>query len=116
ETLTAEQFNEVAATVSTAANDVLENYAEGSMGVGSFDTWAYGDDLKVGSYNTTPIKLGESAHVVMLYTGEGEETWKVTVKDAILDEKIQANYETMLTKYAPVSYPKAMAKTKGVNG
>ena len=31
-------------------------------------------------------------------------------------EQIQANYETMLAKYAPVSFPKAMAKTKSLNG
>ena len=108
ETLTFEEFKAVAEEKTALTVDTLDDYAKGEMGVAALDAWAFADGIKVGSYSGA-ISV-DGAYVVFLYTGEGEETWKVTVKNSLLDERVSANYETLAEKYAPVEYPKALNK------
>ena len=117
ETVTLDKFNSLAKEAAAIANDKLENYAKGEMGVAEFDNWAYSSDLVKGGYSTSPITLTtDSAYVVITYIDDGAETWKVTVKSTLLNEKIQKNYEDIAAKHAPVDYPKAINKINSYMG
>ena len=109
ETSNAEAFNKLAGEKHAVVNDVLENYIKGSMSSAAFDNWVF-SDISVGDYSSTPIKVEDGMYVVLLYTADGEENWKVNVKQTLLSEKLESNYQTMLSKYAPIDKPKAMAR------
>ena len=111
EPISYDDFKAVAETKSAAAIDTVEDYIEGEMGVAALDTWAYGDSTEIGFYSDA-IEV-DGAYVVFIYTGEGEETWKVTVKNALLNDKITDKYNELAEKYAPVEYPKALNKIDG---
>ena len=111
EPISFDDFKAVAEEKSAAAVDTVEDYIEGEMGVSALDTWAYGEDTEIGFYSDA-IEV-DGAYVVFIYTGDGEEIWKVTVKNALLNDKITAKYNELAEKYAPVEYPKALNKIDG---
>ena len=111
EPISFDDFKAVAEEKSAAAVDTVEDYIEGEMGVSALDTWAYGENTEIGFYSDA-IEV-DGAYVVFIYTGDGEEIWKVTVKNALLNDKITAKYNELAEKYAPVEYPKALNKIDG---
>jgi hypothetical protein len=84
---------------STGHADVEDCY-EGRIGSTTFDAWLFDEETEVGEFTPTALKLDDSTWCVARYTGEGEETWKVTVHSSILSEKFEAYYDAMEEKYA----------------
>ena len=100
ETLDKAAFEEVVKANSSSGNATLEDCVEGQVGSTDFDKWLFDEDLKVGDYTKTAIKLDSSTYLVAYYIGEGELNWKLTVENAILTEKQEAQYKDMESKYS----------------
>ena len=102
ETLTLEVFEESANKLSATGVSKLEEYIEGSVAVDGLDEWAYSDEIKLGDLTPKAIELDESTYMIAYYYEEGDETWNVTVKGDIFNERYEDAYEDMSEKYAPV--------------
>ena len=86
-------FNRVATEKNASTNDTIENYVEGDMNNVDFDAWIFKSDRKVGDYTDKPIKLSDASYAVLFYVAEGDETWFVSVKDALLTDDFSAYVE-----------------------
>ena len=109
-----EAFKALASEKGANNSDVIENYIEGGIGNSTFDQWVFADTTEKGMYSSTPIEMSEGYFIVLLANGDGEEKWKVEVKDTLLTERVNANYASMLAKYAPIDKPKALSRIKEV--
>ena len=107
--LTKERFAEIAEEVGLTVSD-MEEYSKGAIGVDVFDAWAYSDDIKVGDFTETAISVDENNYVVAYYYGEGDLTWRVTVKSNIFSERYEVKYTEMTAAYATVSNEKVLNK------
>ena len=92
-------FDRIASEHVTVNHDVLEDYLKGTMGSTEFDNWVFGDDTKVGSYTAAPIKLDDTTYAVLYYVADGNEIWKVNVKNALFSESYEAYYATFENTY-----------------
>ena len=108
EPISHDDFKAVAEDKKAIAIDTVDDYIKGEMGVAALDTWAFGENTEIGFYSDA-IEV-DGAYVVFIYTGDGAETWKVTVKNSLLNDRITAKYNELSEKYAPVEYPKALNK------
>lgn len=114
EVLTTESFEELVLANSSAGNTVIEDCYEGQVGSDVFDEWLFDKELPVGAYTTEPLKLDDSTWAVAYYVADGESNWRVTVKSAILSEKVEAQYAEMQEKYGDSieTYDRAISKIK----
>lgn len=94
-------FEEVVKANGSTGNATIEDCAEGQVGSTVFDTWLFDKDLKIGAYTKEALKLDSSTWAVAYYSDDGEFNWKMTVKNAILSEKQEAQYKDMETQYKP---------------
>jgi hypothetical protein len=95
--VTAEVFERIANEMSAPTHNKYENYLKGDLGSNEFDSWLYDDTTVIGSYTNTPITLSDGTYGVFLYVSDGEESWRVNVKTAILEAdfaEFTANMET----------------------
>jgi len=98
-TISKEAFDAVATENSATANNVLENYVEGYLGLDTFDKWLYNKDTVIGSYTKTPIAADESTYLVAFYYSDGEPNWSVVVKSNIFNEKYTESNTNMQSTY-----------------
>lgn len=103
-------FEAVADDCGSTGHTAQENCYEGYLGSTTLDGWLFDDKLAVGDYTKSPLKLEDSVWAVAYYTGEGELTWKVTVKSSVLSEKFEAYYSNMETQYAITVKEKSFKK------
>ena len=113
--ITKEKFEEICTEFNGQYTD-YENYTKGSFGVAAFDTWLYGDDIKVGAFtakdkvitltstssssSTTP----SSSYAVAWYYGDGDMQWEITVKTALFNDGYEASDKALKDKHT-VSEP-----------
>ncbi len=99
--LTVEKFEELAGKQSASGNAQVENYIKGQMGSSAFDQWLYDAELKKGAYSDSPITMSDDSIMVAFYMGEGDmPSWKVNVKNAILEEDYTAREDKMTAKHS----------------
>ncbi len=100
ESVDLDAFEDLAEEIEADAHTNLENYVKGSLQSNTFDTWLYADETKVGTYTAAPLKLEDgSTFCVALYCGEGDTNWYVSVKNAIANERYQAEVEELTETY-----------------
>ena len=87
-------FDRIAAE-KNATSDIIENYVKGSMGSTEFDNWVFADGRTIGNYTDSAIKMSDSSYAVLYYTADGQESWFVTVKDALLDADFEAYFANL---------------------
>ena len=70
----------------------IEDYLKGSLGEDEVDEWVYDEERELKSGEVIEIKKGGevSYYLVCVCLGEGEQIWKVQVKNDIVDEKFEA--------------------------
>ena len=100
EGLDKDKFAKVATEVSATAQTVYEDYTEGSMQSSSFDAWLYDEKTVIGTYTATPITMSDGSSMVAMYVADGEVCWKLTVKDALIEEGFSARETAIITKYS----------------
>lgn len=98
--LSKDTFEDVAEETDAAANTVYEDYIRGSMDSTTFDDWLYGESTKIGSYTATAVKMSDGSYIVAYYVGEGEPSWKMTVKNHILTESFNTFEDKMTTSHS----------------
>ena len=99
-TLTADIFKEFAEASTTASgHNSIEDYVLGSLGSDVFDEWLFDEKTLAGSATTEPLKLSDTTYLVAFYEGEGNLTWRVGVKNAILEADYDAEYERITKKF-----------------
>lgn len=94
EGLTKEKFEDVADELGALTHANWEDYLKGEMGSTAFDNWLYAEDTKIGSVSNV-ISMGDDSKMVAFYVEDGEVTWKVQVKDAIINEEYEAREDSM---------------------
>ncbi len=102
--LSLDKFNEMADGLSASGHSTLEEYIEGTLGVDSFDAWAYSDTIKVGDITEEPIVVeADTTYLVGYYYEEADLAWKVNVKSEIFTERYNAAYDAIKAKFATTS-------------
>ncbi len=107
-----EDFENICEEVGGTFSD-YKNYMKGSLGVDAFDTWLYGDDVKVGSYTLDAISLGNEQYAVAVYYSEGDAEWYVNAKNAILTEQYEELSAEIKEKYTVEVKDSVIAKIDG---
>ena len=113
--ITKEKFEEICTEFNGQYTD-YENYTKGSFGVAAFDTWLYGDDIKVGAFtakdkvitltstSSSSSTTTSSSYAVAWYYGDGDMQWEITVKTALFNEGYEASDKALKDKHT-VSEP-----------
>ena len=110
-TLSIDFFNQKASELSATTTSTIEEYVEGTLGIQSFDDWAYSDTIKLGDITETPIEIeANTTYLVGYYYEEGDEAWKVTVKSELFNENYNTEYEALVAKYAVTTNDKTLNK------
>ena len=91
------------------SSELSERISHSSMASSSqeFADWLYADgDNKRQKGDITTVAVKDSTnstkitgYVVAMYEGENEETWKLTARDSIAEEKLNAWFEDAVKKY-----------------
>ncbi len=93
--LTKEQFETVATESKAAAQTVYEDYIKGALSETNLDTWLYADDRKVGDFSNTAIVMSDSSYMVAYYVADGDEVWKVQVRQAVTADDVAASQSAL---------------------
>ena len=113
--ITKEKFEEICTEFNGQYTD-YENYTKGSFGVAAFDTWLYGDDIKVGAFtakdkvitltstSSSSSTTTSSSYAVAWYYGDGDMQWEITVKTALFNDGYEASDKALKDKHT-VSEP-----------
>ena len=99
-TITKDKFQSLATENGAVANTVAENYVYGNMQSTAFDAWIYGEDTKKGDYTKTALTMSDGSIMVAFYIDDGEPSWKVTVKNVILNEDFGAREDKMTVAHS----------------
>ena len=93
----------------------VTDYQKGGMNISDLDTWLFEDGLKMGSVTAKPIQDTSSGYyVIAVYEKPGVENWKVDVKNVLLEERAEAEYNTLVATYPITVNDKALRKIKCV--
>lgn len=95
-------FEAVAESNSAATVGKFENYLEGELSYGTYETWLYDDETVVGSITETPITNSSTTtqeYAIFFYYADGDEAWYIDVKNAIFVDDYQEYYKTITEKY-----------------
>ncbi len=106
-------FEAVAKSCSAVSVGKFENYLEGQLSYGNYETWLYDDETVVGSITETPVTNASttaSEYAVFLYYGDGDEAWYIDVKNAIFVDDYQEYYKTITEKYPVTVVDKVLDK------
>ena len=113
--ITKEKFEEICTEFNRQYTD-YENYTKGSFGVAAFDTWLYGDDIKIGAFtakdkvitltstSSSSSTTTSSSYAVAWYYGDGDMQWEITVKTALFNDGYEASDKALKDKHT-VSEP-----------
>ena len=113
--ITKEKFEEICTEFNGQYTD-YENYTKGSFGVAAFDTWLYGDDIKIGAFtakdkvitltstSSSSSTTTSSSYAVAWYYGDGDMQWEITVKTALFNDGYEASDKALKDKHT-VSEP-----------
>ena len=89
--------------------EITERISHGSMASSSleFADWLYAEGRAKGDITTVAVKDSTNStkvtgYVVAMYEDENEETWKLTARDALAEEKLNAWFEDAVKKYSVV--------------
>ena len=104
---TAEKFAELVEKYAPGYTaDLNERISFESMKSSSedFANWLYEENRAKGDITNIPVKDAKddkkiTGHIVAMYEDENEETWKLTARDAIAEEKLQAWFDEAVEKY-----------------
>lgn len=93
----------VAKSCSAVSVGKFENYLEGQLSYGNFETWLYDEETAIGSITETPVTNSStttvSEYAIFLYYGEGDEAWYIDVKNVIFVDDYQEYYNSITEKY-----------------
>lgn len=106
-------FEALAVSHSASFNGDLENYREGELSYNGFEAWLYDDETVVGSYTETPLAnsaTNATEYAIFFYYEDGEESWKIDVRNSIFVEDYQAYYETLKEQYPITAEEKVLNK------
>ena len=103
---TAEKFAELVEKYAPGYTaDLNERISFESMKSSSedFANWLYEENRNKGDITNIPVKDTKdekkvTGHIVAMYEDENEETWKLTARDAIAEEKLQAWFDEAVEK------------------
>lgn len=109
---TKDAFLAIGETNENLGSQAIENYTKGSFGNADFDKWLFDDKTLLGHYTTTPIKIDDKAYLIAYYYGDGEELWRLDVKNTVFNERADAELDRMENAYAVTTKDKALAKVK----
>jgi hypothetical protein len=112
ENRTKDSFLAIAEANENLGHQAMENYTKGSFGNADFDKWLFDEHTKLGHYTVTPIKIDEKAFLIAYYYGDGEELWRLDVKNTIFSEKSEAELDRMEQAYAITNKDNNLAKVK----
>ena len=104
---TAEKFAELVEKYAPGYTaDLNERISFESMKSSSedFANWLYEENRAKGDITNIPVKDAKddkkiTGHIVAMYEDENEETWKLTARDAIAEEKLKAWFDEAVEKY-----------------
>ena len=88
------------ATEMGAMNDLMESYTRGELFNDAFDAWVFGEDIKIGDYNKTPIMTSDGSYMVALYAANGDPSWQVVVRDEVIQASYDAYLDGIMVKYS----------------
>ena len=91
------------------AVDSVTDYEKGNFGSTELDTWLFADTTKKNTLATKAYKV-DSAYVVALFNGDGNEMWYLGVKEAIFTELAEAEAEKLEKDYPVTEREKTYAK------
>ena len=105
---TAEKFAELVEKYAPGYSaDLNERISYESMKSSSedFANWLYEENRAKGDITNIPVKDAKddkkiTGYIVAMYEDENEETWKLTARDAIAEEKLNTWFEDAVVKYA----------------
>ncbi len=105
---TAEKFAELVEEYAPGYSaELIERIAYESVKGSSEDLadWLYEEGRNKGDITNIPVK-GDTkdpdkvtGHIIAMYEDENEETWKLTARDAVANEKLEAWYDDAVVKY-----------------
>lgn len=105
ESITTDSFAALATETGAAANTVYEDYVEGLMQSTTFDEWLYDDETVIGSYTASPLSMSDGSYMVAYYAADGEVTWKVTVKNTLINDDYTAYEDNMIAAFDATVVP-----------
>lgn len=106
-------FEAVAKNNNAVTNGKFENYLEGQLSYGTYETWLYDDETVIGSITETPVTNAattDKEYAVFFYYGDGDEAWYIDVKNAIFVDDYQEYYKTITEKYPVTVVDKVLDK------
>ena len=93
----------VAKSCSAVSVGKFENYLEGQLSYGNYETWLYDEETVIGSVTETPVTNSStttvSEYAIFLYYGDGDEAWYIDVKNVIFVDDYQEYYNSITEKY-----------------
>ena len=78
-----------------AQGGIYENVAQGDM-VAEFNDWIFDPDRRVGDTGIVQTSYG---YHIMYFSGKGLPAWEADCRTALLDEKYEAEYQSLLAGY-----------------
>ena len=104
---TAEKFAELVEKYAPGYSaDLNERISHESMKSSSedFANWLYEENRAKGDITNIPVKDAKddkkiTGYIVAMYDGENAETWELTARDAIAEEKLNTWFEDAVVKY-----------------
>ena len=113
-TFSTEDFQQLTTDNGALGFQRVTDYQKGGMGVSAFDTWLYGDGVTMGSITATPVQDTSNTgyYIVAVYEQPGVENWKVDVKNALIEERADAESEALIAKYPITIKENALRKIK----
>ena len=106
-------FEALAISHAASFNGDLENYREGELSYNGFEAWLYDDETVVGSFTETPLAnstTNATEYAIFFYYEDGEEAWKIDVRNSIFVEDYQAYYETLKNEHSVTAEEKVLNK------
>ena len=97
--LNKDTFASAATEAGASANTVIEDYIKGQMYSKDFDAWLFAADAKVGTYTKEPIMMSDGSYMVALYVADGDPSWKIIVKNDIIEASYEAAHDRTVTKH-----------------
>ena len=100
EGLDSEKFLAKATELGAAASTLFEDYVKGDMQSTTFDNWLYAADTKIGTLTQTPLTMSDGSLMVAFYAADGEPSWKVVVKNTLIEEDYTAREDAMTAAHS----------------
>ena len=114
-TFSTETFLAIADERGAEGSKRYSDYQKGGLEISDFDTWLFGEGVTMGSITATPIKDASNGYyIIAVYEQPGVENWKVDVKNSLLEERAEAEYNALAATYPVTFNEKALQNIKCV--